>query len=248
MPSYTDQLQSLMEQASQALADMDYLACEDLCLQALDIARKNEDWPDYARVLLPLQESRRQRRVIAAEGTIRLGTSDLPPDLPPDPITWLGNLQIGCVLVTHPHSAQTARQLVENARRQHLYIEVLFADNPSSASNWELTSFAGPQVRCTIAAPPASWRDRWISPNQLPLSDTATNGGSPGDSQSMQPADWFLDACESLGDAALNQVKLVLGDPRRVDDLQQCLEVVTDHEIIHQRLYDAAVATKHPPT
>ncbi len=55
-------LDTLMEDASLALAKTDYTTCETLCLQALAQARKNQDWDTYLRILRPLQEARRWRR------------------------------------------------------------------------------------------------------------------------------------------------------------------------------------------
>lgn len=55
-------LDTLMENASLALAKTDYTTCETLCLQALAQARKDQDWDTYLRILRPLQEARRWRR------------------------------------------------------------------------------------------------------------------------------------------------------------------------------------------
>jgi len=69
----TATLDALMEDASRALAEMDYLTCESLCLKALAAAREDGNWAYYKRILLPLQEVRRQRRMIAADGDVVLG-------------------------------------------------------------------------------------------------------------------------------------------------------------------------------
>jgi hypothetical protein len=75
--SATPSIDSLMQQAIDALTRMQYLACETLCLRALAAASELGSWDSYARILLPLQESRRQRRLIAADGAIRLGAADI---------------------------------------------------------------------------------------------------------------------------------------------------------------------------
>ena len=66
----TETIPELMERASVALVDMDYLQCEALCLKALALARAAADWAAYARIVLPLQEARRQRRMIALDGRV----------------------------------------------------------------------------------------------------------------------------------------------------------------------------------
>lgn len=227
-------LDSIMEQASEALARMDYLECEARCLEALRLARSVGDWSSYARVLLPLQESRRQRRMIAAEGVIRLGTTDLEAS----PAEWFTHFSSGCIVLTQPHDASVATRLLHEARDRRMCVEVLWADCPTSAGQWLLRSFEGPDVRCTLKAPPAEWIDTWL---QQPL--PRAKGGQPGSPETA--ADWFLDACEALGDAALRELPERLNNLQALESLERCLLVVTDHEIIHQRL--AAAARAMPP-
>jgi len=240
MTSTTSQLDTLMETASEALARMDYLVCEQLCQQALAIARSRHHWDYYARILLPLQEARRQRRMIAAEGVVRLGTDNLGSN----PVLWLRRLNAGCMVVTKPHTCKDAVELAQAVRRQSLCVEVLWADNPASDRCWTLRSFAGPNISYVIPAPPAPWVNTWMAPDtpdrpiQTASSQASQNPGAP------QPVDWFLEACEALGDAALEQVQTPVGNPRRVRLLERCLQVVTDHEILHQALGDAARALR----
>jgi hypothetical protein len=231
-------LDSLMQSASVALVGREYLVCEDLCLRALAVARQHQAWADYGRVLLPLQEARRHRRMIAAEGSVRLGTTGLPGDLP----AGLAPYPAACILVTHPHGAADARALAAEARRSRRFVEVLFADNPVTAPRWRLLGLAGPEVACAVPAPPAAWLDRWFG-RSAPAPAPAAAGLPP------TPADWFLDAGEALGDQALRQAAAATGDVARLEALEQCLEVVTDHELIHQHLWDAARAlslASHP--
>lgn len=230
-------LESIMEPASEALAKMDYLTCEDRCLEALGLAKQAGDWSQYARVLLPLQEARRQRRLIAAEGVIRLGTGGLPGD----PMDWITRCQAGCVIVTQPHDAGVAEDLIHQTQRQRLYVEVLWVDNQPQAHDWMITALTGIDSRCSVTAPPRSWVDRWLQPlgsQGLTRNDVAR--GQQG--VAITPGDWFLNACEALGDAALSQVTSTLGTLDRVEALERCLAAVTDHEVLHQELAAAARA------
>ncbi|GAB4108780.1 MAG: hypothetical protein Kow00105_16580 [Phycisphaeraceae bacterium] len=207
MPTDSTPIDTDMEQASQALASMDYLTCEALCLKALAEARRAERFSDYARILLPLQEARRQRRIIALSGDIVLGTDDKF-----DPGNWLSRHPAGCVTMTRPHSAEDARQLCHKAREQRQYVEVLFADNESAEPTWTLRAYDGPAVSCDLPAP----------------------------SPATDPARWFLEASEKLGDAALADVDPTLTGVQLVDELQKRLNVFTDHELLHQRLADSS--------
>lgn len=226
VPPSTD---DIMQRASQALVKMDYLSCEALCLEALALARTRADWPTYARILLPLQEARRQRRMIAAEGVIRLGTGDLTAGAPPT--TWLDQVQAGCIVLTHPHTSDQAAALLRQARQKRLHIEVLFADNASNQPTWRVQSFDGPPVVCDRPAPPQEWRDRWLPAGEVPVVTDPLAGGPT----STSPTDWFLNAAEALGDAALQQTA-----SSDIDALEPLLAVAPDHEILHQRLAAAA--------
>jgi hypothetical protein len=214
-------IDAVMLQASQALARMDYLTCEERCLHALAQARAARDWTYYARVLLPLQESRRHRRMLAAEGLIRLGTTNLPGS----PADWLDQCHAGCVVVTRPHTAAHAAELHDLARARRRYLEVLWADSDVTDFAWTLRSFRGSPVTLQLFAPPPEWRDRW-----LPAREFA--------GQSPTPADWFIDRTEALGNAALQGIEPGRG-LATVQALEQALEVFTDHEILHQRLQEA---------
>jgi hypothetical protein len=223
---------SLMDLASTALARRDYLECEAQCLRALATAREKRDWAEYGRVLLPLQEARRQRRMLAAEGAVCLGSTHLPRDL----TACLTPYPTACLAVTLPHGRREAQALTAVARGTRKFVEVLWADNRASAPRWRLHSLAGPEVACEVAGPPAGWADRWIAPS------AGRPGAAAGPAAHPTPADWFLDAAEALGDQALSQAAAVHEPMARLAALEKCLEVVTDHELIHQRLWEAARA------
>jgi hypothetical protein len=109
-----------MEEASEALARTDYFACEKLCLQALDLARDSNDYERYARILLPLQESRRLRRQAAADA----GTFILTAELSPQAI--LDQHPAGCLLLTDPPYTDEHEQAIRQlAFERELNIEVL---------------------------------------------------------------------------------------------------------------------------
>ncbi len=225
-------LDLIMESASDALARMDYLTCESLCEQALALARAGDNWAYSGRILLPLQEARRQRRMIAAEATIRLGTANLAGD----PENWLSQLEAGCVVVTHPHGRQEAARLHQAARKQRLWIEVLFADSRTDEAMWTVRTFTGPDVSCRMTAPRPEWRNVWLARETKPVG-TKKSSLSPG----ATPGDWFLDAAEKLGDAMMAAADA--GPPRqRIEALEQCLLALPSHELLHQRLGDAVRA------
>ncbi len=233
-----DELDVLMERASEALAEMDYRQCEALCLDALAQARQQGDWPFYARVLLPLQESRRQRRMIAADGGIRLGTGSMEGELD-DLLDAIGD---GCVVLTRPHDAAAARALADAAALRKRCVLLLLADNEADAAVWNIRSFRGPDVACDRPAPANELVDRWWpgQTDKIQSDRTAKKASEQQVNRAGQAADWFLSAAEALGDAALAKVAANLRGRGQVEALEKCLQVVTDHEILHQRLGEAA--------
>jgi hypothetical protein len=228
-------LDRIMESASKALVERDYLECESLCLRALEGARRQNDWAYYCRILLPLQESRRFRRMIAAEGAIRLGSGDTQQN----PAAWLGSYPAACIVLTRPLALGDAIALAQEARNRRLFIEVLFADNRVSDATWIMRANAGKtmDVAVELPAPASEWVDRWLVPS------SSSQGAAPQAAAGRaKAADWFMDATEALGDQAIRHVQAPLGDVARVAALESCLRIVADHEKVHERLWEAARA------
>lgn len=126
-------IDTLMEQASQKLAAMEYLDAEQLCLSALAAAKAAGDFDRYSRIVLPLQEARRQRRQIAADaGVAVLGE----PRRTADQI--LDAHRQGCLLlIDPPYSADDEAAIRRLAAERKLYIEVLRANQDSLRSGFE---------------------------------------------------------------------------------------------------------------
>lgn len=116
-----------MEQASQALVRMEYLRCEQLCQTALAEARRTSDFDRYARILLPLQEARRQRRQIAVDAGVTILAA---PRL--EPAEVLERYRSGCLLlVSPPYTVGDEQAIRHGAQEQGLMIEVLAVDQPA---------------------------------------------------------------------------------------------------------------------
>lgn len=214
-------LTAMMEAASAKLVAMEYLACEAACLDALAAARAQQDWRQYARTVMPLQEARRQRRMIAADAVVQLGSAEGY-----DAETFGA---AGCVVLTHPDHEERALATLDAARRDGGHVEVLFADNPADAARWTLRSFEGPEVSVEVHAPLEALRNAPLHPDE-------TNGTG------VTPRHWFVNASEALGDAALALVEAPRGSRERVEQLEGFITACGDHELLHQALFDAANA------
>jgi hypothetical protein len=222
----TATLDDIMEQASQALADLDYPRCESLCLRALAQAREAGDWPGYSRVVLPLQESRRQRRQAALDGRVRLGTAGFVGDAS----KLMDEAGAGCIVLTPPCSTDDAARLEARAAETQRSAEVLYAQPDPDGKFWTVHSYAGPLIETVRPAPPAELIGRWLP---------AQSGGP------ASPSHWFMQASEALGNAAIAACTAPLGDALRVEQLEQAVSAVGDHELLHQALADAARAMQH---
>ncbi len=212
-----------METASQALAELDYARCESLCVDALGQARQAADWVMYQRVLMPLQEARRQRRQAALDGPILLGT----PKDEQDVAAQVADIEQGCVVLTWPCTATDAKAIGDAVRDGNRPIELLFADNASDSATWRVTSFAGPQISVDLPAPKSDWVGQWVDPAAI----------AP-----PTPAHWFMQASEALGNVALAAIDAKTGSLAYLQALEHALSCVDDHEILHQRLASAAKA------
>lgn len=196
----------------------------------MQLAYDQKRWGYLARITLPLQECRRQRRMIAAEGHIVLGTEHLGDD----PVATLCEISSGCVVFTGNKAQTHATGLLEHVREHPRHLLVLSAT--VGQTQWQLRSTLEPRINVSYPAPPAPWQHQTLAPTQW-LEITDSHWPTPGD--------WFLDVLEKLGDQALKTVGTPVDDVKHVDALLGALHAVTDHEILHQQLAKAASALVH---
>lgn len=222
-----DRVDELMERASTALVATDYFEAERLCLSALRASRHASDFERMARICLPLQEARRQKRQLALDAGARalIRSKDV-----------LASAVVpGLALVQPPLLGIDARRLRETADRRAVSMLVLAREPLTLMGRWPIVA-VGPLVLRVQVAPPYPVQRDEASPSK----DHAAE--APDDA-------WFLAASEALGDAAI--ARLIPGDhPHyRVDDLLDFLDAHPDHEKLHQRLEEAcrAALAVEPP-
>ncbi|NBC96085.1 MAG: hypothetical protein GVY27_06995 [Deinococcus-Thermus bacterium] len=114
-----------MDRASVALVDNRYIECERLCVEAIARARQAGDFDRLGRIMLPLQEARRQRRQAAEDhGTAvltgaRRAAAEILDDHPQ-----------GCLMMTEPpYTPADGDAVRDEARRRGLFVEVMVMDN-----------------------------------------------------------------------------------------------------------------------
>ena len=207
-------IDALMDRASGALAETDYFEAATLASAGLRQARAAGDFERMARIVLPLQEARRQIREAAVDDGGRFlvrRTGDVPDDRQP-----------GCYLVEPPLVGMDARQLREVLFERRVPALVLAREPLTSAGLWPIVGVGDRVVRTRVKPPPGV----------RPLADRVRRD----DNDQPPPASWFVAAEEALGDEAIAAVDP--GEPAafRIDDLLERLEAVPEHEKLHQAL------------
>jgi hypothetical protein len=122
-----DHLQELCEHGSELLIETKYLEAERKLAEAERLAWAAQDWDTLARLYMPLQECRRQRRQRCGEGTVCLDLVPEGPDDAPDPEHILAHHPHGQLLVAGWGDVGPALRLRELADEQNLYVETFLA-------------------------------------------------------------------------------------------------------------------------
>ncbi len=120
-------LQALCDRGQRLLEAMDYLAAEAALVEADRLATDRGDFDTLARLYMPLQEARRQRRQRCGEGTVRL---DLWAEGPADSLGGrhvAENFSHGQFLIAGWASIQPAVEFRQLAAAHALYAETYLA-------------------------------------------------------------------------------------------------------------------------
>ena len=112
-----------MEQASAALAKTEYFECERLALEALNTAFEAGDFERMARIVLPLQEARRQKRLEALECSTVIRLNEADQEL----LQEDEQVEAGCYLFEPLLVGADGRDLRERANQQGVPVLVVGA-------------------------------------------------------------------------------------------------------------------------
>jgi hypothetical protein len=123
----TEQLQDLCEQGQAALMATDYLLAEKILAQAENAAWDSRDFNTLARLYMPLQEARRQKRQQCGEGFVCLDLVANGVENQPDPRRVTEMYRRGTMLVAGWGTIEPATAVREIARQENLYLETFLA-------------------------------------------------------------------------------------------------------------------------
>jgi len=216
------QIDRLMDRASRALEATRYFEAERLAAGALQRAHSASDFERMARILLPLQEARRQKHQLA----VNSGRSFLVNKAS---AMHADELEAGCYLFQPPLIGIDARTFRETADSRQVPVVVITREPMTREGKWPIVAVNGTISVRTRVDPP--WKLERVEPS---ITKDAVNGVAFG----APPTPWFEAAGEALGDAALARLKPEDPAAWRVDDLLGFLDCHPDHEKLHQRLAD----------
>lgn len=225
--SQTKKIDSQMERASSALAQMDFFQAERIAASCLKLAHNTGDFERMARICMPLEEARRQKRLAAIDTANTVVRSTLP--------RGHNKLEPGCCLIQPPLVGADVGALRLKADRRGVPILFVTREPLTRAGKWPIAAVT--PVPLTIRA--------YIDPpeplERIESSPTKDNG------ESVPTISWFLKAIDALTDAAI--AKLKCDDPPawQVADLVDCLDALPESDLLHQKLAAACQEALHAP-
>lgn len=136
---------ALMERASTALTRSKYFECERLSVEALELAHASHDYERMARILLPLQEARRNRRLAAMD----VGRVTILEEMPGED----DSIAPGCYLIQPPLVGADGRELRERAFAAEVPILVVVHEPKTRLGLWPIVMIGPVTVRERVDPP-----------------------------------------------------------------------------------------------
>lgn len=139
-------IDELMEKASEALAQTSYFEAERLASKAMEMAHAGREYEHMARIVLPLQEARRQRLQLALDtDAVVVVQHEITEEMEVGP---------GCYLVQPPQVGADARRLRLLALRREVPLAVVCREPLTQLRMWPVVAICpGLTVRTPIEPP-----------------------------------------------------------------------------------------------
>ena len=223
-----EEVGSLCEQGQRLLMATEYCKAERALAQAEQIAWQQRDFDALARLYMPLQEARRQRRQRCAEGVIRLDLIAQNADDVLDAKKIVEGFPTGQLLVAGWMSLQPAQAVRELAYERCLYLDTfLAAAFPAAVGAGSQIIMIVPLsgVRLDVLYPPA--QSVVISRAEIPPSGQAA---------------WVAQMWQRLHLPFLAAADQQTDPVRKIDAYRKTIAVDYACELAHQKLADTARA------
>jgi hypothetical protein len=234
------ELQEMCERGQALLMETRYWEAEHTLAAAEEQAWTARDWDTLARLYMPLQEARRQRRQRCGEGVVCL---DLLAEGPADEVTpahVLANYPHGQLLVAGWGTIRPALAVRQLASARGLYVETfLAAAYPIGAARAVVIAPTE-----DVALPPADrpWSiDELLTklpPHSIVLSENELPRGSrKGDTQTYAEV---MAMWERLAAPFLAAADMTVDPVARIEAYRRTIRVDYACELAHQKLSDIA--------
>jgi hypothetical protein len=229
-------IERLCEEGSALLARTEYLAAESRLEEALQAALGAEDWDTVARVAMPLQETRRQRRQRCGEGTVWLDVCG--PDAP-DPASLVDQFPHGQFLIPGHGSTRPSVELRELAANRQLYVECFLSASYPIGDRQILLIVPTKDVQL----PPPGTRTldeliRLAPPHSIVQpQDELPRGAHPGTASTFS---MVMGLWERLHKPFLAMAQSARNPRNRIRECLRTIDVDYACELAHQLLADAA--------
>jgi hypothetical protein len=218
---------------------MEYLAAEMTLAEAEELAWRARDFDAMARLYMPLQESRRQRRQRCGEGTICLDILARGPHERPDGRATVEALGHGQILMAGWGSIQPAVEARRAQREMGLYVEVFLAAVYPAEAGRVVAIVPGEEAALPVPEPmPVDELIRRLPAHSMVISDAELPAGQrPGTAETYARvmAMWerlhrpFLAAADATADPI-----------SRIQAYRQTIAVDYACELAHQRISETA--------
>jgi len=183
-----EQIDALMERAQTALEEGDYFTCERAGEDALRLAHRAGDYERMARICLPLEEARRQKRLEAFDsGNVFIINDEQRLHGTPHP---------GCYLLEPILVAADARDLRDRANEVQTPVLVVAHEPVTKTGDWPLVAIGPVTIRARVAPAEKVTRE-WILAASEALGDEAIESVDPD----LSPEERVDDLYDCLGAA-----------------------------------------------
>jgi hypothetical protein len=228
-------LQSYCEQGQELLERMDYIGAEAALVAAEKLAFEQNDFDTLARLYMPLQEARRQRRQRCAEGIVCLDLIDEPRAQ-----ETIEKYPHGQLLVAGSGSIKPAVEIRALQKHRGLYVETFLAASYPVGAGRAVVIVPVENVSLPPVDPNRSIDDliRLLPAHCIVLSEADLPRGP-------RPGDWKTYAEVMAMWERIHSPFLALADQTvdplvKIEEYRKTIRVDYACEFAHQRLSDTA--------
>ena len=232
----SNQIQLLCQRGQDQLSRMEYLAAEASLAEAEQLAWTARDFDALARLYMPLQEARRQRRQGCAEGRIRLDILAGGPNRQPDARSVVQETGQGQILVGGWGSIHPALEARRAQGELGLYVDVfLAAVYPGEAGRIVVIV----PVRGAALPPPEPMATGELI-RRLPAHSVAMFAAELPKGSMAHAQAWVMAMWRRLHAPYLAAAQAQADPIRRIEALRQAIVVDYACELAHQKISDTA--------